>query len=75
MTSTILIGISYDTSRLDEVYLSILKGWDGWVEFQRHMPELEEKFCREWVVEFLARVLQTRLTGEEFILPEPPSDD
>ena len=69
------LDISYDTSRLDEVYRSILEGWDGWEEFQRRMSALEEMFGREWVVEFLSRVVQTRLTGEEFVLPEFPSDD
>ncbi len=69
------LDISYDTSRLDEVYRLILEGWDGWKEFQRHMPALEDKFGREWVVEFLSRVVRTRLTGEEFVLPEFPSDD
>ena len=69
------LQISYDTSRLDEVYRSILEGWDGWEEFQRRMPALEEMFGREWVVEFLSRVVRTRLTGEEFVLPEFPSDD
>ena len=69
------LEISYDTSRLDEVYRSILEGWDGWEEFQRRMPALEEMFGREWVVEFLSRVVRTRLTGEEFVLPEFPSDD
>jgi transcriptional regulator with XRE-family HTH domain len=69
------LQISYDTSRLDEVYRSILEGWDGWEEFQRRMPALEEMFGREWVVEFLSRVVRTRLTGEEILLPEFPSDD
>jgi transcriptional regulator with XRE-family HTH domain len=69
------LEISNDTSRLDEVYRSILEGWDGWEEFQRRMPALEEMFGREWVVEFLSRVVRTRLTGEEFVLPEFPSDD
>jgi hypothetical protein len=69
------LDISYDTSRLDEVYRLILEGWDGWEEFQRRMPALEEMFGREWVVEFLSRVVRTRLTGEEFVLPEFPSDD
>jgi transcriptional regulator with XRE-family HTH domain len=69
------LDISYDTSRLDEVYRLILEGWDGWKEFQRHMPVLEEKFGREWVVAFLSRVVRTRLTGEEFVLPEFTSDD
>jgi transcriptional regulator with XRE-family HTH domain len=69
------LDINYDTSRLDEVYRLILEGWDGWTEFQRHMPVLEEKFGREWVVAFLSRVVRTRLTGEEFVLPEFPSDD
>jgi hypothetical protein len=39
------------------------------------MPALEEMFGREWVVEFLSRVVRTRLTGEELVLPEFPSDD
>jgi transcriptional regulator with XRE-family HTH domain len=69
------LDISYDTSRLGDAYRFILEGWDGWEEFQRHMPYLEEKFGREWVVEFLSRIVRTRLTGEEFIYPEPPSDD
>ena len=69
------LDISYDTSRLDEVYRLILEGWDGWKEFQRHMPVLEEKFGREWVVAFLSRVVRTRLTGEEFVPPEFTSDD
>ena len=69
------LDISYDTSHLAEVYRLILEGWDGWKEFQRHMPVLEEKFGREWVVAFLSRVVRTRLTGEEFVLPEFTSDD
>ena len=69
------LDISYDTSRLDEAYRLILEGWDGWKEFQRHMPVLEEKFGREWVVAFLSRVVRTRLTGEDFVLPEFTSDD
>ena len=69
------LDISCDTSRLDEVYRLILEGWDGWEELQRRMPALEEMFGREWVVEFLSRVVRTRLTGEEFVLPEFPSDD
>jgi|SRR5215207_2476198 len=69
------LQISYETSRLDEVYRSILEEWDGWEEFHRRMPALEEMFGREWVVEFLSRVVRTRLTGEEFVLPEFPSDD
>jgi transcriptional regulator with XRE-family HTH domain len=69
------LDISYDTSRLDEVYRLILEGWDGWKEFQKHMPVLEEMFGREWVVAFLSRVVRTRLTGEEFVLPEFTSDD
>ena len=60
---------------MDEVYRLILEGWDGWKEFQRHMPVLEEKFGREWVVAFLSKVVRTRLTGEEFVLPEFTSDD
>ena len=69
------LDISYDTSRLDEVYRLILEGWDGWKEFQTHMPVLEEKFGRKWVVAVLSRVVRTRLTGEEFVLPEFTSDD
>ena|SRR5215211_938999 len=74
------LEIRYDTSHLDEVYRLILERWDGWEEFQRRMPALEEMFGREWVVEFLSRVVRTRLTGtrltgEEFVLPEFPSDD
>lgn len=69
------LDISYDTSRLDEAYRLILEGWDGWEEFQRFMPALEEKFGREWVVEFLSRVVRARLTGEKFVPPEPPSND
>ena len=69
------LNISYDTSHLYKVYRSILEGWDGWKEFQKHMPVLEEKFGREWVVAFLSRVVRTRLTGEEFVLPEFTSDD
>ena len=69
------LEMSYDTSNLDEAYRLILEGWDGWEEFQRRMPALEEMFGREWVVEFLSRVVRTRLTGEEFVLPEFPSDD
>jgi hypothetical protein len=69
------LNISYDTSHLYKVYRLILEGWDGWEEFQRRMPALEEMFGREWVVEFLSRVIRTRLTGEEFVLPEFPSDD
>ena len=69
------LEISYDTSHLDKVYRLILEGWDGWKEFQRHMPVLEEKFGREWVVAFLSRVVRTRLTGEEFVPPEFTSDD
>jgi|SRR5215216_190676 len=69
------LEISYDTSHLDKVYRLILEGWDGWKEFQKHMPVLEEKFGREWVVAFLSRVVRTRLTGEEFVPPEFTSDD
>lgn len=68
------LNISYDTSHLDKVYRLILERWDGWEEFQRRMPALEEMFGREWVVEFLSRVIRTRLTGVEFVLPEFPSD-
>ncbi len=69
------LDIRYDTSHLDEVYRLILEGWDGWEEFQTHMPTLEEKFGRDWVVESLSRVVQARLTGERFVPPEPPSND
>jgi hypothetical protein len=64
------LDMSYDTSRLDEAYRLILEGWDGWEEFRRHMPALEEKFGREWVVEFLSRVVRARLTGEKFVPPD-----
>jgi hypothetical protein len=69
------LEIRYDTSHLDEVYRLILGQWDGWEKFQRRMPALEEMFGREWIVEFLSRVVRTRLTGEELVLPEFPSDD
>jgi transcriptional regulator with XRE-family HTH domain len=69
------LDISYDTSRMDEVYRLILEGWDGWEEFRRRMPTLEERFGREWVVEFLSRVVQARLTGQKFVPPEPPRND
>jgi hypothetical protein len=39
------------------------------------MPALEEKFGRDWIVEFLSRVVRARLTGEKFVPPEPHSDD
>jgi hypothetical protein len=39
------------------------------------MPTLEERFGREWVVEFLSRVVQARLTGQKFVPPEPPRND
>lgn len=39
------------------------------------MPVLEEEFGRDWIVECLSRVIRARLTGEKFVLPEPPSDD
>ena len=69
------LDISYDTTHLDEAYRLILEGWDGWEEFRRLMPALEEKFGRDWVVEYLSRVIRARLTGEKFVLPEPPSND
>jgi transcriptional regulator with XRE-family HTH domain len=69
------LEMSYDTSNLDEAYRLILEGWDGWEEFRRHMPTLEERFGREWVVEFLSRVVQARLTGQKFVPPEPPRND
>lgn len=69
------LDISYDTSKLGDAYRVILEGWDGWEEFRRLMPVLEEKYGREWVVECLSRVVRARLTGENFVLPEPPSND
>jgi transcriptional regulator with XRE-family HTH domain len=69
------LEMSYDTSNLDEAYRLILEGWDGWEEFRRRMPTLEERFGREWVVEFLSRVVQARLTGQKFVPPEPPRND
>ena len=65
----------YDESRLGDAYRFILESWDGWDEFRRLMPALEDRFGREWVVEVLCRVVQTRLTGEQLVLPAPPSDD
>ena len=69
------LDISYDTTHLDEAYRLILEGWGGWEEFRRLMPALEEKFGRDWVVEYLSRVIRARLTGEKLVLPEPPSND
>ena len=37
------LEITYDMTRLDDAYRLILEGWDGWEEFQRLMPALEEK--------------------------------
>lgn len=69
------LEISYDESRLGDAYRFILESWDGWDEFRRLMPALEDRFGREWVVEVLSRVVRTRLTGEQLVLPAPPSDD
>ncbi len=69
------LDISYDTTRLGDAYRLILEGWDGWEEFRRLMPALEEEFGRDWIVEFLSRIVRARLTGEKFVRPEPPSDD
>lgn len=65
----------YDESRLGDAYRFILESWDGWDEFRRLMPALEDRFGREWLVEVLSRVVRTRLTGEQLVLPAPPSDD
>lgn len=69
------LDISFDESKLGDAYQVILEGWDGWEEFRRLMPYLEEEYGRDWVVEVMVRVVRARLTGEEFVLPEPPSDD
>jgi hypothetical protein len=69
------LEMSYYTSHLDEAYRLILEGWDGWEEFRRRMPNLEERFGREWVVEFLSRVVQASPTGQKFVPPEPPRND
>lgn len=72
------LDISFDESKLGDAYQVILEGWEGWEgwnEFRRLMPYLEDRYGRDWVVEVMVRVVQTRLTGEEFVLPEPPSDD
>jgi hypothetical protein len=34
--------ISYDESRLGDAYRSSLESWDGWDEFRRLMPALED---------------------------------
>jgi len=69
------LEISYDETRMGDAYEVILEGWDGWEEFRRLMPYLEDEYGRDWVVEVMVRVVRARLTGEEFVLPEPPSDD
>jgi transcriptional regulator with XRE-family HTH domain len=69
------LEISYDESKLGDAYQVILEGWDGWEEFRRLMPVLEDVYGRDWVVEFMVRVVRARLTGEKFLPPEPPSDD
>jgi transcriptional regulator with XRE-family HTH domain len=69
------LDISFDESKLGDAYQVILEGWDGWEEFLRLMPYLEDEYGRGWVVEVMVRVVRARLTGEEFVLPEPPSDD
>jgi transcriptional regulator with XRE-family HTH domain len=69
------LDISFDESKLGDAYRVILEGWDGWEEFRTLMPYLEDKYGRDWVVEVMARLVRTRLTGEEFVLPEPHNDD
>jgi transcriptional regulator with XRE-family HTH domain len=69
------LDISFDESKLSDAYQVILEGWDGWEEFRRLMPYLEDEYGRDWVVEVMVRVVRARLTGEKFVLPEPPSDD
>jgi hypothetical protein len=69
------LEISFDESKLGDAYQVILKGWDGCEEFRRLMSYLEEEYGQDWVVEVMVRVVQARLTDEEFVLPEPPSDD
>lgn len=69
------LEISYDESKLGDAYRSILEGWDGWEKFRRLMPFLEDEYGRDWVVEVMVRIVRARLTGEKFVLPEPPSDD
>lgn len=69
------LDISFDEIKLGDAYQLILEGWDGWEEFRRLMPYLEDEYGRDWVVEVMVRVVRARLTGEAFVLPEPPSDD
>lgn len=69
------LEISYDETKLGDAYQFILEGWGGWEEFRRLMPYLEDEYGRDWVVEVMVRVVRARLTGEEFVLPEPPSED
>ncbi|MGH3144602.1 MAG: hypothetical protein ACRDTR_02260 [Rubrobacter sp.] len=66
---------SYDESRLGDAYRRILESWDGWEEFRRLIPHLEDEYGRDWVVEVLVRIVRARLTGEELILPETPGGD
>jgi len=69
------LDTSFDETRLGAAYRVILEGWGGWEKFRRLMSALEDEFGRDWVVEVLSRVVRARLTGEEFVLPVPPSDD
>lgn len=69
------LEISYDESRLGDAYRVILESWEGWDEFRRLRPHLEDEYGREWVVEVLLRIVRARLTGEEFVLPETPGGD
>ena len=69
------LDISFDESKLGDAYRVILEGWDSWDEFRRLMPYLEGEYGRDWVVEVMTGVVRAKLTGEEFVLPEPPSDD
>lgn len=69
------LEMSYDESRLGDAYRVILESWDGWEEFRRLMPRLEDEYGREWVVEVLGRIVRARLTGEEFVLPETLGGD
>jgi hypothetical protein len=67
------LDIRYGTSRLDEGYRFILEGWLERVPETHSCPRGEVRLRVEGV--FLSRVIWARLTGEEFVLPELPSDD
>ena len=69
------LDISFDESKLGDAYRVILEGWDGWEKFRTLMPYLEDEYGRDWVVEVMARLVRARLTGEEFMLPEPQNDE